>query len=168
MLPGMAATTAPLPLPMVLTVPPTTALAIIHLPELTHVVGQSRTDTAAKAPLKRTTQAPELMDRLIKPPTPIGATEAPPCRRTARLLTRSIKRRPKAPLGRCKLRTVARLLPGRVSTTAAPPVRRQMATSMRRRTATNTKTPAVDGRKTRTEAGTMSRNLAARVTVLLI
>src|SRR5207302_11353076 len=97
-----------------------------HQPEPTHVVGQTRTATARTAPLKRTTQGPEPMDRLIKPPTPMGATEAPPCRRTARLLTPSIKRRPTAPLGRCKLRTVARLLPGRASTTAAPPVRRQM------------------------------------------
>ena len=85
-----------------------------------------------------------------------GAGEARRFRKTARLLTPSIKPPPKGPQGRCKLRTVARLLARRVSTTAPQRARPQMATSTLPPMATSTATRGAVGSK-KAEARTVPR-----------
>ena len=128
----------------------TMAPAITHPPGRMHVVARSRTATAAQAPVKRTTQGPGRPPRRCKVPMPMGAMEPRRFRRTVTLPTASIKRPLKEPQVRCTLRTVARLMARRVSTATAPPwVRPQMATSMRPRTATPTRTPGAVGAETR-------------------
>ena len=107
-----------------------------------------------QVPAKRTTQRPGRTVPRSKAPMPMAAMEARRSRKTEPLHTPSIKPPLKEPPGRCKLRTVPRLMARPVRTATAPPwVRPQTATNMRQRTATPTKTPAAVGR-TRMEVQT--------------
>src|SRR4029077_14312084 len=95
--PGTAATTAPAPLPMVPTAPRTPAQAITHPLGLTRVVARSRTATAAKASVKRTTQGLGHTAKLSRDTMPTGAGEARRFQKTVPLHTPSIKRPLKEP-----------------------------------------------------------------------
>ena len=131
--------------------PRTRVLAITRRLGLTHVVALSRMATAAQVPVKHTTQGPGPLPRLCKVLMPTEAGGARRLRKTAPLLTASIKPLHKEPQGRCTLRMGLQLMAHRVSTeTALRSVRPQMATSMRPRTAIPTRTPGAAGAAIRT------------------
>src|SRR4030088_1684791 len=102
----------PVGLRIVPTVPRTIALATTHPRGLTHVAPQSRTVTAARAWVKRTTQRPGHTEPRSKVTMPAGAGEARRFRKTAIPHSPNIKRPLKGLLALYKLRTVLRLWAG--------------------------------------------------------
>src|SRR5208283_364430 len=108
---------------------------------------------APRKPVKRTTQIPELMQRRIRRPTPTEAMEARSSQRTATPHTPSIKPRRKGQWAPYRLRRVAKVSPHRARTALTlPRDKPQMETSMRRQTATSTRTRGVVGIKPKARA----------------
>src|SRR5260370_27314668 len=122
--PGMVATMVQVRPTMEVTAALTPPLAITPPPALTRAALQPRQPMALKKWDQRITHTPGLMAPHIKVRTPIRIGEARRHRRTARLSTHNIIRTLMEPSG---------------------PRRAQMATSMRQRTATPTRTLGVAG-----------------------
>ena len=144
---------------------PTTVTAVqalvkptIHRLEPTHAARQPPMPMAARAQLRPTTQGPGPPPPRSKAPMPTAAGAVRPFRRTATPPTASTRRQLRAQPDRYKPRTGEKPLVRRVSTTAGGWRRPLTATSMRPRTAPNTKTPAAGGRLIRAEAGIALRN----------
>src|SRR5271165_3540303 len=103
-----------------------------------------------RKPVKRTTRIPARMPQRIRHPTLTGATEARWPQRMATPHTPSIRPPRMGQWARYRLRRVARVWPHQARTAITlPRDRPQMETSMRRLTATSTRTRAAAGIKPR-------------------
>ena len=121
------------------------SMAITHPQGLMLVAAQPPTPTAAKAPVKHTTRGPGLMPRPCKGPMLMEAMGPRRLRKMVTLRTASIKRpRREQPVGANLERWLRLRRFGQVQQ-RVPLVRPQMATSMRPRTATSTRTPEAAG-----------------------
>src|SRR5258708_1019650 len=165
----MVATTAPAHPPMDHTAARMPPLATTPLRGLMHAARRPRLLTARKKLVRRTTRTPEPMPRRIKPPTPMGATEARSTPRTATLRTPSIKLPRKDRWDRYRLRRVAKVSPRRARTaTMRPPAKLQVEPSTRRQTAMSTRTPGAVGTRHRALPITPLATRAHRATTRLL